>query len=91
MPDKPPRRYGLDAERFAQVDAELVRAEAYFTRLRDEMRDKAADTAKNEYNVRTAEMVIEAIKRLRFELAQEQERKDQGREIQQRLYGRGDT
>jgi hypothetical protein len=55
------------------VDDELRRAEAYFTRLLEEIREAAAITAKTGYTVRTAEMAVEAVQRLRHELAQEQE------------------
>jgi hypothetical protein len=49
------------------------RAEAYFTRLLHEIRAKAASTVKTGYTVRTAEIVVESIQKLRYELAREQE------------------
>ena len=55
------------SEAHVAAGSNLRRAEAYFSRLHDDLRDKAADTTKDGYSVCSAEMVLEAIQRLRFE------------------------
>jgi hypothetical protein len=72
--------------RFAQVDTELRRAEAYFTRLRDELGDSHGATV--------ADAILRELRHLRFgprgRPGREQERQAQGREIQRHLYGKRD-
>lgn len=81
-------RYGLDPERYAEVDDELRRAKAYFERLRDELRDKAASTNKTGHTILVTEGVIGQIQSLRFELKREQEHQEIGEAIRRKLYGR---
>lgn len=62
--------YGLTPERHAEVDAILVRAERYFERLLDELRQVQGDP--RGHTVRQAEIVIEKIHSLRYALCEEQ-------------------